>query len=95
MKDEKLDVVCHRIFEKVEKVLKDDRKSGHKRYLALWKLMRTEDREIGRMFDDPKRSNAINMLVAWRQNGLLTDEELRQFSEKTGESIEALSEMLR
>ena len=82
-KDEKLNIACAKIFKKVEKLLKNDRKTRHERYLALWKIMRREDREIGRMFDDLKRSNATSKLIAWRQNGLLSDEELAQFSEQT------------
>ena len=91
MKDEKLDVALLRIFEKIEKVMKNERQSLHKRYLSLWKTMRKEDRKISRMFDDLKRSNAINMLIAWRHYDLLSDEELAQFSERTRATIEFLT----
>ncbi len=43
------------------------------------------------MFNDQRRSNAIFKISALRQNGYLSDEEMKEFSSKTQEIVEALN----
>jgi hypothetical protein len=38
-------------------------------------LIQDEDKELGRMFDDLRRSNAVGKLFLMRRAGLLTEEE--------------------
>ena len=91
MKDELLNVACERIIEKVETTIKGRGKKSHEAYLKLWKILNKEDEEIATMFDNLKRSNAVYKLAAWKRNGLITDEELAQFSEETQETIRILN----
>ena len=44
--------------------------------------MRKHDKTIGIAFDDPRRSNAVNQLANIDAEELLTQEELKQFSEE-------------
>jgi len=88
-----LEEACERIFAQVRELIDNEEQSSHVRYRDLFKLMRARDREIAKMFDDLKRSNAILMLLALRHYGLLTDDLLEQFSEETRQKIEALNSM--
>ena len=94
MKDEMLNTACERIFRKVQAII--DGRSGrtHEAYQELWKLLDAEDKKIAIMFDDLKRSNSVRKLAAWRQNGLLTDEELVRFSDETVETVRLLGQLL-
>jgi hypothetical protein len=56
-------------------------------------LPRAEDERIALMFDDLKRSNAVLKLGAWRRYEVLSDDELKQFSEETQRNAELLSEL--
>ena len=88
MKDEKLAIACDRIFEKIERLIEKKGDASHETYLKLWKTLRTEDRKIGDMFDDLKRSNALQKLTAWYRYKLLSDEELAGFTDETRDTIE-------
>ena len=64
MKDELLHVSCEKIFDGIQTLMDQRDENSHKVYLALWKLLRKEDKEISLMFDDLKRSNAFLKLAA-------------------------------
>ncbi len=55
-------------------------KSAHKRYLEVYALIRDRDRQIQRTFNDFRRSTAILSLKLMVDLGLVTDEELSEFS---------------
>lgn len=55
----------------------------HARYLGLFDLLRERDRQIGRAFDDRRRSTAYHQLAAAVDLGLVTPEELAGFSDET------------
>ncbi|MCX6348187.1 MAG: hypothetical protein NTV79_01605 [Candidatus Aureabacteria bacterium] len=46
-------------------------------------MSRRRDEELGRAFNDYRRSTALMQLTNIRSLGLLTDEEVRLFSEET------------
>ena len=87
MKDTVLNIACERILEKVKRIIESKESNNHKAYSKLWQIMRTEDDEIAVMFDDLKRSNARIKLVAWKRNNLISDEDLKGFSEETQEYV--------
>ena len=95
MKDKLLQIACERIFEKVATVIEGRGSESHKAYLNLWKTLKKEDDELSTMFDDLKRSNAIYKIAAWKRNGLIGDEDLKQFSEETQESINIINQIQR
>ena len=59
LRDDVLDRACQRILLKVSEIIDDEDKSAHERYLELWKTLKTEDKDIAFMFDNPRRSTAI------------------------------------
>ena len=95
MKDDVLNIACERIFEKIEKIMKEREGSEHEAYLQLWKLLKQEDRKISIMFDDLKRSNAIHKLAAWKHENVVSDKRFAGFSEETQETVKVLDESLR
>ena len=83
LKGEILKIACERIFQKIEVISKNRKDKEHQSYLELWNLIKNEDHKISKMFNDVKRSNALWILIEWRDNDLLSDEILEQFTEKT------------
>jgi hypothetical protein len=77
-----LDRFCSRTLSEVETALADSEKAAHERYLKVYELIQNRDKELGRMFDDLKRSNAVGKLFSMRRTGLVTDAEWNGFSEE-------------
>ena len=95
MQSEALSFACERIFEKIDKIMAERKGREHEAYLQLWKLVKKEDRQIAIMFDDLRRSNAIQKLAAWKRNGVISNERFAEFSDGTRQTINILNEPLR
>ncbi len=91
--EEKLGQACESILAKIEKILKNRKGKEHKTYLDIWKVLEKEDEKIARMFNDPRRSNAIFMIAALRVNGYLSDEEMKEFSAETQEKVKIITKI--
>jgi hypothetical protein len=74
---------CERVLAESESLHRDTSRSAHERYLALYQLFRERDKELARLFDDFRRSTALEQIAIIKGHGLLTDEEFAQFSEET------------
>lgn len=53
--------------------------SAHKRYLAVYRLMRDRDQELARGFNDLRRSTAMGQISVLYSMGLFTDDDLARF----------------
>jgi hypothetical protein len=82
-----LERYCDRVLREVERVVQDGSMGAHERYQGLFELVQRRDREIARLFDDPRRSTALTMLAGLHAEGLLTDEELSRLSPDTRSAI--------
>jgi hypothetical protein len=91
MQDEKLDTACEKILAKINNTITNKENENHKAYLKVWKIVKSEDRKIADMFNDLKRSNAVLKLAFWKQNGLLTEQEISQFSPETRSILEGIT----
>ena len=78
-----LDRFCERVLGKLQRVASDRSQTNHARYLAIWELMREEDKDLQMAFDASRRSVALMQLAFIQRHVLLTDEELGQFSPGT------------
>ena len=87
MKEEKLNRTCGEILQKLGKEIDFEDNGEHQSYLKVWEILNSEDKKVCDMFDDLKRSNAILKLALWKQNGLLTEQEINIFSEQTRSAI--------
>jgi hypothetical protein len=65
--------------------------SAHARYAELFQFLRETDKEIERIFDGRRRSNALFQLAAAVTAGIVTPDELLDFSAETREIVAFLS----
>jgi hypothetical protein len=85
-----LDRFCRRVIEELRAATSHCGDNYHKCYLHIFKIIRRRDKELGIAFDDPRRSSAFILLANIYQMGLLTNEELAEFSPEMRERLEAL-----
>ncbi len=91
IKDKMLNTSCRNIFQKIDKISKNIDGREHQAYLELWKLLNKEDKDISIMFDDLKRSNAVQKLSAWKKKGIISNEKISEFTDETQQIIEFLN----
>lgn len=91
MKDEKLNTACEMILTKINTEIANKGDENHKAYLNVWEIVDSEDKKIAEMFNDLKRSNAVLKLATWKRNGLLSEQEISEFTPKTRLTIETIS----
>lgn len=82
---------CRRVNDELLRVLSDDSRGAHERYLAAYKLMHKRDKEIASAFNDFRRSTAIFQIAIIRKLGVMTDEEFGRFSESTRALLQQFS----
>jgi hypothetical protein len=87
-----LDRFCRQVLDDVGRLGSDAGKSNHERYLAVFRLLRRRDEELGDAFNDTRRSNAVLQLARIRLRGLLSEDEFARFSPETRSAVEALLE---
>jgi hypothetical protein len=86
-----LERFCRRVLDEVAGLTSgDDGRSNHDRYLALFDLVKKQDKELAVTFDDLRRSTAFFRIAAMRHRKLLTDEEFAQFGEETRDVVELM-----
>jgi len=83
MKNDVLNQNCENIFVKIDQLIEKRKGNEHEIYLKLYRLIREEDRQIEILFDNLKRSNAIQKLAAWVSYGVISKETLEMFSQET------------
>jgi hypothetical protein len=67
-----LERFCERVLAQIDGVSRDGAKSHHARYLQIFRIIKESDREIARLFDNPRRSHVLTMLAQIRSQDLLT-----------------------
>jgi hypothetical protein len=85
-----LERFCERVLAEVEQVMHNRTQRAHQRYLNIFKIVEQRDRDIARLFNDPRRSQALTMLAAIRSEGLLSDDEFSALSPETRSALEML-----
>ncbi len=85
-----LERFCERVLAEIDRVSRDGSKSCHARYLQIFRIIKQSDREIARLFDNPRRSHALTMLAQIRSHGLLTEDEFFRLSPETRGVIQML-----
>ncbi len=90
-----LERFCQRVIEEVRSATSSCAADYHDCYLELFSLMRSRDKEMAKAFNDPRRSNAFILLANIKEQGLLTEEELMQFSPDVREAIEVIDRIRR
>ena len=85
-----LDRFCERVLGEIERAMRNGARSHHERYIDIFDLMQRRNRDMGRVFDDLRRSRALTMLAQMRSEELLTEEEFSSFSQETRSAVEML-----
>jgi hypothetical protein len=75
-----LERFCDRALTDVGRLMADTQKSAHERYLGVFKLVKSRDKELAQAFNDLRRSTATLQLALIRAWGLVGDEEVARFS---------------
>ena len=77
-----LERLSQRILDESQTICNKAGASPHERYLELYNHIQDRNRDIARAFDMFSRNSATLSLLGIRSLGLLTDEELAEFSEE-------------
>jgi hypothetical protein len=89
---EALERFCRRVLEHAARIAGSAGQSAHARYLELYKLVEEQDKEIEWIFNDLRRSNAVERLCAMCSRRLLSQEELACLSPETLERVRWFTE---
>jgi len=90
-----LERFCERVLGEVRSAAADHGDGYHDCYLKVFALIRDRDKTIANTFNDPRRSNAFILLANIKHEGLLTAEELAQFSPEARQAIEIIESVRR
>ena len=85
---------CQNVLDEAVAAAQASAGSPHDRYLRVYRLIQKRDKEIGRIFNDFRRSTALLQLLNMRRSGLLTDEDLSVFSPPTQEYVNQVAALL-
>lgn len=58
-----------RVLTEVERVIDNSTESAPQRYLDIFRIIKRRDREMARLFNDPRRSQGLMMLAQIRLEG--------------------------
>ena len=87
-----LERFCKRVLEEVREAA-ECKTDYHDCYRKVYRLIRDYDKRMAAAFDDPRRSNAFLLLANIIGEGLLSAEELKQFSQEAQARIKMIQEL--
>jgi hypothetical protein len=86
-----LERYCKRVLEEVERLNTGIPLSFHERYLDLYKLIESRDKELGLIFNDNlRRSRAVELALMLKRESLMSVDEFEQFSPQTQDLLNSL-----
>ena len=85
-----LERFCERVLAEIDRVSRDGATSRHARYLQIFRILQQRDREMARLFDNPRRSHALTMLAQIRSQGLFAEDKFSILSPETRGAIQLL-----
>ncbi|MFK0574134.1 hypothetical protein [Endozoicomonas sp.] len=74
---------CQQVFQDVHALTEDDECDYHEAYQELYDLVHDRNKAMRELFDGLTRSKATLMVLAWKNYGLITDDEFEMFNEET------------
>ncbi len=86
-----LERFSEQILEEIEDINSQESQSVHTKYGKIYKLIKDRDREMGKIFNDFRRSTALMQLHMMHSHGLLKPEEIEEFTEETQQVLNFLS----
>ena len=88
-----LERYCARVLADLQDAIGATEGTAHERYLRVFKLIDQRNDDMGRAFDDFRRSTAVMQLGIMRRMELLTDEELSVFSPETQARVRGIASL--
>ncbi len=88
LREKALDRLFNSILREVTLLTTDETKASEDRYRKLYDLVEARDKKVGKIFDGYSRGGATIQLCLMAANGLVTDEELVQFSEEMQNAVQ-------
>ena len=82
-----LDRLCALVLQKVAQQCDSPSETNHQRFLKARSLIEAVNKDLGQIFDDMPRSNALERLRSMVAQELITEEELLRFSEETRSKV--------
>src|SRR5881296_2338359 len=79
---------CEGVLSEIASASSASDQGAHERYLKVFEIVRDKDKELGALFDNPRRSSALGQLCMIASAGLA---ELSRFSPETRNSIRAFA----
>jgi len=95
IQQEKLAFVCGQILDETGRIANEREGGEHQAFLNLWEVINEGNAQIAELFDDVRRSTALQLLIAWRKHGLLDEEEMGLFSEETQAAMQQAEQWQR
>jgi hypothetical protein len=82
---------CARAVDQTQEIISavDLEHEPHKSFLDVCRYVHGQNDELGRLFNDWRRSTALTTLALWAQAGILTEDELGAFSDETQDFVRA------
>lgn len=89
-----LERFCEKTLREAAGFISDTTGTSHERYLKLYRYINKRDEDLGRAFNDPKRSAMVMQLAVICKYNLLTSVELARFTSQTQEKVESMKTVL-
>jgi len=87
-----LDRYCQRVLTDIERIGAVTTQRAHTRFLEIFKIVEAQDKEIEWIFNDLRRSNAMEHLCAMHTRGLMEEGEFAMLSRETRDQVRAFLE---
>jgi hypothetical protein len=85
-----LERFCQKVLADIASLNTNPGTNFHQKYLAVYDLIAKRDREMAIIFDELRRSTAIERLIGMRERNLFTPDEYSQFSPDLQERIDSI-----
>ena len=72
---------CEQTLARVAEIASDESRDAHERYLETYDYIRERNKEVASTFDDFRRSTAVSHIVLLSRMDLVSEGDLRLFSE--------------
>lgn len=90
VKELALERLCASILDECQAIILREGSTSHERYLALYRHIHDRDKDVAEAFNGLSRSTGLDRLATMCALGLITDQELAEFSAETQQKVQVL-----
>jgi hypothetical protein len=85
-----LERFCQKVLADIASLNTNPGTNFHQKYLAVYSLIEKRDREMSIIFNDLRRTTAIERIIGLRERNLFSPAEYSQFSPELQERIDSI-----